>query len=662
MKLLLLFVITLCTISFGQTKYFIYFKDKGPGSGESLNKSDIYYIDAIKTLTTAAIERREKTLGEDFVDYDDIPVNENYIKTIEDQGIKIVNKLSWFNSVSAYLASEQRNTIIALPFVKEITQVRTLKFKSEKLKSSDALNKTTIAVPDYGISYSQLQMEDIPAVHAAGITGQGVLIGLLDTGFDWREHESLKNKNVVGEYDFINHDSVTAQQPGDPIVDGERQDAHGTLVFSVVGGYKDSTFIGASFNSSFLLAKTENIASESHIEEDNYAAALIWMENQGVQITSSSLGYNIFDDTTYSYTYQQMDGNTTIVAKACKLAFHKGVVTITAAGNEGDQPWMYIDTPADEDSIIAVGAVDGQNSVASFSSLGPTADGRLKPEVVALGVGVWGAVSGTVSDYVPESGTSLSTPIVCGVAGLLLSASPYLTNRQVRDIFLETSDNTAFPNNSRGYGLISAVKAVSFPNIHFISSSSLYMLNKIYIDKNVVSSSVHINYTVANNKPVDTTMTFDGTFRFNYTFPSFPSNEEVDFYFTYLDSQGHTYRDPANAGVHYKYLSGSLNVALNLSLNSPLDYGILSQNYPNPFNSSTTIRFKSVGNQSGELDIFNILGERVRTIYIPNSIAGENSIQWNGKGNFGNTLPSGIYVYSLNLAGSFYTKKMVYLK
>jgi hypothetical protein len=658
MKIFLLLIITFCTISFAQTKYLIYFKDKGLNVGETLNKSGLHYQDALKTLTPTAIERREKTLGEDFIDYDDIPVNENYIRAIEVQGIKIVNKLSWFNSVSAYLTPEQRNTIIALPFVKDVIPVRILKSRPEITHPAGRLNKAAFSNVDYGISYPQLQMEDIPAVHALGITGQGVLIGLLDTGFDWKRHESLKNKNVVAEYDFINHDSVTANQLGD----FPTQDEHGTMVFSVVGGYKDSLFIGASFNSSFILAKTENVPSESHIEEDNYAAALIWMENLGVQITSSSLGYDIFDDSTYSYTYQNMDGKTSIVAKACKLAFHRGVVTITAAGNEGDTPWIYIDTPADEDSILAIGAVDILNNVAAFSSRGPTYDGRIKPEVVALGVDVYGASSGTVGGYQFNSGTSLSAPIVCGVAGLLLSAYPYLNNRQVRDIFLETSDNTAAPNNSRGYGLISAKNAISFPNIRFNSPINSYILNKIFFSNGINPATVKINFTPAPNKSVDTSMVYDGSLKYSFTFPSLPANEEVDFYFTYSDSSGHGYRDPANATLYYKYLYGTLKVALNLSLNAPLDYGILSQNYPNPFNSSTTIKFNSIGNQRAALNIYNILGEKVRTIYIPNSNIGDNIIEWNGKGNSGNLLPSGVYVYSLNLEGNYYSKKMVYLK
>ena len=658
MKILLLLLLTACTISFAQTKYFIYFKDKGLSVGESLNKSTLYYKEAVKTLTPAAIERRRKTLGEEFIDYDDIPVNENYIRAIEEEGITVINKLSWFNSVSAYLTQEQIKTIMAFSFVKSITPVRTLKFKPEKSTHVNDLNKTTFTNPEYGKSYFQLAMEDIPAVHALGITGQGVLIGLLDSGFNWKLHESLKNSKVVAEYDFINHDSVTANQPGDPA----GQDSHGTLVFSVVGGYKDSTLIGASFNSSFLLAKTENIASESHIEEDNYAAALIWMENYGVQITSSSLGYNIFDDSTYSYTYQDMNGNTTIVAKACKLAFHRGVVTITSAGNEGDQPWFYVDTPADEDSILAIGAVDNQNIVASFSSRGPTSDGRIKPEVVALGVSVCGAVSGTVNGYEYESGTSLSAPIACGVAGLLLSASPYLTNRQVRDIFLETSDNSSSPNNTIGYGLISARRAVSFPNIQFAALTNSYILNKIFFNNGVSPSSVKINYTPLNNKPVDTNMVYNGSLKYNFTLPLLPANEEVDFCFTYSDSSGHNYRDPSDASQYYKYLYGTLDVALNLPLNTPLDYGILSQNYPNPFNINTTIKFKSAGNQKGELNIFNILGQKVRTFYIPNTIVGDNLIVWNGWGDSGYKLASGVYVYSLNLDGSFYTKKMIYLK
>ena len=216
------------------------------------------------------------------------------------------------------------------------------------------------------------------------------------------------------------------------------------------------------------------------------------MENLGVDVTSSSLGYNEFDPETYSYTYADMDGKTTIVTKAAELAFQRGVVTITAAGNEGNKKWYYIIAPADGFNTVAVGAVDSDNNIATFSSRGPTYDGRIKPDIVAMGVNVYGASSNGTNLYTYGSGTSSATPIAGGIAALLLSAYPYLTNEQVRSIFHETSDNSENPNNERGYGLLSAAKAISFPNLE--RSGNNFILHKAFMDSFSVSN-VQLHYS-----------------------------------------------------------------------------------------------------------------------------------------------------------------------
>ena len=239
--------------------------------------------------------------------------------------------------------------------------------------------------------------------------GNGIIIGILDSGFKWKGHESLINANVISEYDFIFKDSVTENQAGDR----SDQHSHGTQVFSVIGGYKDSVLIGAAFNSSFILAKTEDLRSESHLEEDNYAAALIWMESLGVDVTTSSVGYNIFDDSVFSYKYSDMNGKTTIVTKAAELAFQRGIVTLSAAGNEGDDPWFHIIAPADGFNTIGVGAVTSNNQLANFSSRGPTSDGRIKPEIVAQGVGVFFASTSGFNTYSSGNGTLIFNANCC---------------------------------------------------------------------------------------------------------------------------------------------------------------------------------------------------------------------------------------------------------
>ena len=380
MKYTLILLIILSTQVFTQEKFFIYFKDKGTENTNSLNKTSAAYIQAVEDLSPKAVERRIKNMGEDFITYDDLPINKNYIAELENRGIQIIRKLSWFNSVSAVLTSDQIKSLQSLPFIKSIEPVKKLYFQNDPLLTDDQqLFKEMDNNYNYGVSFKQMSLSDVPLVHSKNINGQNVLIGILDSGFDWQLHNSLKDRNVIAEYDFIFDDSVTANQPED----SPSQDSHGTYVFSIIAGFVDSVLIGPAFNSSFILAKTEDIRSETHIEEDNYAAALIWMESYGVDITTSSLGYNIFD-TGYSYTYSDMDGRTTIVTKAAEFAYQRGVSTFTAAGNEGNNSWGYIIAPADGFGTIAVGAVDEFGNVASFSSRGPTYDGRIKPEVVCL--------------------------------------------------------------------------------------------------------------------------------------------------------------------------------------------------------------------------------------------------------------------------------------
>ncbi|MFB3057297.1 MAG: S8 family serine peptidase, partial [Ignavibacteriaceae bacterium] len=270
---LLLYVAILLSNSFAQTKYLIYFNDKGITASERLEKSSNLYQSALNELTPRSISRRIKNLGEEnIISFEDIPIKPDYITSLESLGIKIENNLKWFNAVSAYLTDQQIEDIFQLNFIDKIEKVRILKFNNKLPELTDASSKRFyFDFPiNYGESFDQLQLSEIPIVHSKGITGDGVLVGMLDTGFDWKNHESLQNATIIAEYDFVNKDSVTSDEENDQ----PGQHWHGTLTFSVVGGFKDSSLIGSGFGSDFVLAKTEDIRSETHVEEDNYAAAL----------------------------------------------------------------------------------------------------------------------------------------------------------------------------------------------------------------------------------------------------------------------------------------------------------------------------------------------------------------------------------------------------
>ncbi len=658
------FIFTLFLFSsllIAQEKYLIYFTDKGFDSRLGLSKTSEVYKEAVNSLSKKAVDRRKKDMGDDFITYDDIPIYKNYLDELSLLGIKIVHKLNWFNAASAYLTQDQINLLQKLPFIKSIEAVKKLYYK-DPIEFSDSLSKTALIDSNinYGNSLTQLQLSDVPVVHSRGIYGDGVIIGILDSGFDWKRHESLKNRKVIAEYDFVFNDSVTANQPGDAL----DQDRHGTLIFSLIAGYVDSVMIGPAFNSSFILAKTEDVRSETHVEEDNYAAALIWMESLGVDITTSSLGYNTFDSGG-SYTYADMNGKTTIVTKAAELAFERGVSTFTAAGNEGQTSWKYITAPADGFNIIAVGAVDRFGNKAGFSSIGPTSDGRIKPEIVAMGVSDFGAVAGTVSSYTYANGTSTSTPISSGIGALLLSSSPHLTNTQIRDIILKTASNTSTPNNQIGYGIISASKAVEFPNLEFSNlefSNNNYIIHKVILNKKVNPGSVKLFYGSGNSALQTITMNQMNDYTYVFQIPQLLNNVKVRFHFTYSDSLNQSFRFPQIGEYEFNY--GSLVISENPNTESSYDFDLITDFFPNPFlpitQKSTKLIFKSSGNELFKISIIDGAGQKVldKSFY---TIPGDNYFEWNGVSDRGYLCASGVYYALINFNGKEIGKKVVLL-
>lgn len=668
-KIIFLIIIASASFVAAQTKYIIYFKDKGIAPSASLQKSSSFYKIAEQQLSPQAIERRKQVMGEDnYITFEDIPLNENYIHQVESLGIKIANKLKWFNAVSAYLTDEQINRVKELSCVEKIESVRISKKRLDENNLNDLgsnyslklLNKISSPTGlNYGLSLTQNALSDIPTVHDLGINGNNVIIGILDTGFRWKTHNSLKNLIVLNEKDFIQNDGVTENQSGD----ASNQDAHGTAVFSIMAGFDEGNIVGPAYGAKFLLAKTEYVPTETRAEEDNYAAALEWMEAQGVQITSSSLGYTTFDDPTASYTYANMDGKTTIVAKAANLAFDRGVSTFTAAGNEGNY-WGVgkggIVSPGDSPNMLTVGAVDANKLVASFSSRGPTSDGRLKPEIMAMGVSDRHAVAG--GNYASGNGTSYATPIAAGVAGLLKSTWTHLTNLQIRKIFLECGDNAANPNNDRGYGLISAKRVITYPNLEKVGDQ--YKINKIFINENGIKpSTVSMMINIPNYfawDPVGVNLSYDGILKYSYTFSALPSGYQIQIQFSYETNSGVTIHEPANGSYNFYWgdliIDNITSVKVDNEIPSQFE---LSQNYPNPFNPSTVISYKLADKSNVSLKIYDMLGKEVATLVNEEQQPGIYNSQFSI---FNSQLSSGVYFYRLQAGNFVQTKKMMLLK
>ena len=652
-----------------KTKYWIYFKDKGENFVEanSLKKGESLYNLAKGSLSERAIKRRQQ-LAITEIDYYDVPVCEKYINNLSNIGVKTENISKWFNAVTAYLDDQSLEEIEKLSFVLKVKPVvvykskDTYNLKEENANTSSLINKVTNNL-DYGDSFTQNQLSNIPKVHDLEINGSDVLVGVLDTGFDWKKHVSLKDLKVLKEYDFVFHDEITANE----VEDAPGQDGHGTLCFSVLAGYAPCFLIGPAYNSEFLLAKTENMWSETKAEEDNWVVAIEWMEALGVDVTSTSLGYFEFNNSADNYTYEDMDGKTATITIAANIASAKGVTVVVGAGNEGNKNWRYITAPADGLNVITVGAVWSNGSKADFSSVGPTYDGRIKPDVAAMGVGVYHA-SGI--GYYRSNGTSLACPIIAGIATLIKSARPELTPVQIREALRSSGSQALSPDNGLGWGIVDAYKAITYHGIVYsnkpiIVSSfseikiSTYIASRYTIDKNSVKlfySSDSKNYSSINMQQ-DEVWDETNTGKYSAVITKITDTNQdslIYYYFTATDEQGER-RHPFNAPENINILETEIIQEI------PNDY-LLYQNYPNPFNPSTEIKFGIKAKGHVKLYIYNSLGQIVTTLLDRDMNAGTYTVRWDGLDRHGKRSSSGAYYYNIQVNGRIQTKKMLLLK
>jgi len=375
------------------------------------------------------------------------------------------------------------------------------------------------------------------------------------------------------------------------------------------------------------------------------------MDSIGVDITTSSLGYNEFDPATFSYTYADMNGTTAVVTKAAELAFTQfGISTFTSAGNDGNYSWHYIGAPADAVSIMAVGAVSNSNIKASFSSFGPTSDGRIKPEIVAQGVSVYGASASSSANnlYGFGSGTSDACPIAAGIAAQLLSLYPHLTNVQIRTILLATSGNAASPNNDIGYGLISSLKAITYPNLE--KTGLTYTLNKCFEIENILPESVLL-HLVNGVQTIEQPMNKGQKGIYTSPLSSYNKGDALEFYVTYSDSNLTAYREP---------MVGKFSLTSIKDVAPPAPYG-LEQNYPNPFNPTTQIWYSIQNRQFVSLKVYDLLGNEVSTLVNEEKTPGMYRVEFRSIVD-NKQLASGVYFYVLKAGGKLETKKMLLLK
>jgi subtilisin family serine protease len=434
----------------GRYAVWVFFKDRGEAT-EALAAAQ-------RTVSPRALARRALRGTAGPVGLADAPPAPAYVAAVAAAATRLRQPSRWMNAVSVEATPAQVRAIESLAFVDRVDVVRGFKKRREDLDT----RATALAVEplrkasalDYGTSFGQVNQIKVPFLHDLGLDGRGVMVALLDAGFNNLAHEAFATTRIVATRDFVNGDDSVADG-------GIGEGSHGTATLSVIGGFRDGQIIGPAYGASFLLAKTENTESETPVEEDNWAAAVEWAEAQGVDVISSSLGYLVYDPPFPSYTPADMDGETAISTRAADRAGELGVVVVNSAGNEGlDTRHNTLGAPADGDLVLAVGAVTSSGTRASFSSVGPSADGRIKPDVAAQGVSVKIARPDSRTGYTTADGTSFSCPLTAGVAALLLQANPSATVPQVMNALRSTASQSSRPDNLLGYGIVDALAAL----------------------------------------------------------------------------------------------------------------------------------------------------------------------------------------------------------
>ena len=415
-------------------RYMVFLSDKA---------ESIYSLDEPEAfLSTRAIARKIQHNVE--INVLDLPVSTTYIQDLASLELDVFFTSKWMNAVLIQTDPSTLLEVIGRSYVDSVVFIAPgarLTHENTGFEWPD-----TFQEPNNPLESSELQlaMMNVHQMHEDGYRGEGMLIAVLDAGFKGAQlfkplENIFKENRLIAAKDFVTNG-------GNPFL----YSGHGTSAWSTIASdYKD--FIGTAPKAEFILCITEDVASEYRIEEYNWLVAAEYADSLGADIITSSLGYSSFSDGTMNYTYQDMDGQTAIITRASNLAIKKGLLVITSAGNEGNDPWRYITAPADGPDNITVGSVKSDYSISSFSSQGPTADDRIKPDVVALGQGTTLLTSnGSISQ---ASGTSFSAPLVAGFSAGIWQAHPEFTNLEVVDYLRNLGTRFDNPDNYFGYGI-----------------------------------------------------------------------------------------------------------------------------------------------------------------------------------------------------------------
>lgn len=461
MKKLLLFTLLVFNFGFSQEDAWVYFNDK-PNAA-------FYLSNPLQMLSQRALDRR--TAQGIILDNTDVPIAQTYIDQVTAAtGITVMAKSKWLNALHVRGTQADIQLLTNFPFVNHIQFANT----SLNSRHSNTIQKTTVIQPvnkqlevltdfNYGGSSNQIQMLNGHLLHQQNYTGQGKIVAIMDGGFPGVNTASpfqrLRDNNLIlGGYNFPDRNTSIYTR-----------NSHGTSVLSCMAGYVDNQLVGTAPDAQYYLFITEDANSENPVEESYWVEAAEMADSLGVDVINSSLGYFTYDNISYSYSYSDMNGIKTFAARGADKAFSKGMICVTSAGNSGNSANPHIATPADAITTLTVGAVDSSENYVSFSSIGPSFDGRVKPDVCAKGYAA--TVSNSSGSIVNANGTSFSSPILAGMVATFWSAVPNMTNAQIVQFVKESADIYANPTIYKGYGvpdfqlaLTNALSANNFEN------------------------------------------------------------------------------------------------------------------------------------------------------------------------------------------------------
>ncbi|MGB3775984.1 MAG: S8 family serine peptidase [Leeuwenhoekiella sp.] len=484
MKLIFFFIFVSVSCFAQEQEAIVYFIDK--------EDIDFYLQNPSSMLSQNAIDRKTKYNTD--IDLRDVPVNEEYIERIKSlEAVEILSKSKWLNSI--YIKGSKRaiDDLLLLEFVTGIEFLnKSLNSPAKKLKIDH--NKNNYQFLDdaynYGDALNQIQMIDLISLHNLDLDGTGIDIAVMDSGFPNIETNpgfaKLNNENrILYSYDFVDRSS-----------DVRGTGSHGSQTLSTMTGYLSNEYASSAPQANYYLFRTEFAPTESPVEEAWLLEALERADSLGVDIVNISLGYRDFDNSSYNHIYEDLDGNTTLAARAANLAFEKGMLLITSAGNGGQTDFKTITTPADSPNVLTIGAVDPDGNYAVFSSQGPTVDGRIKPDVVAQGQST--AIVNTTGDVQSVNGTSFSSPIVAGAVACLWQALPSLDNEEILQLVRESGHLYTNPTNQLGYGIPNFQSALDSGLLLDLNKDS--SPNEIFLMKNPVHDV--LIFSIASQKDI----------------------------------------------------------------------------------------------------------------------------------------------------------------